>query len=296
MKTKNRILLLFLFFCFLAQAQESREDVVYLKNGTVYRGMIVEEVFNVSLTIEDAKGVEHKVEISEVAKITKEFKSDPLKKESNISLSDTVETHATVFPDLPRGNPMSRGRRERPPFIYPIRTAMFQTELGVGLVDFGARFTAGYRFGQFGILGAGLGFYGFDQGLSRNYSGDEQFKGWYFPLYLYYSGDILPKRVTPFYSLEAGYSFRYTANDDYLSVSLDHPKYQNKGGATGSVSFGVRLYSRHKVSASWALNLDIQQMQNKYTNYSNAGGQNVYVSYSSMTAMFIPGIKIAIGF
>lgn len=300
MKTHKIILLLIFLLPFLAQAQQAREDVVYLKNGTIYRGLIVEQVFNVSLTVEDANGENHKVEISEVAKITKEFKTAPAN--SNVTTAekkDSVpQTHTAIYPDLPRGAPMSRGRgrRERPPFIYPTKTAMFQAEIGAGILNIGVRFTAGYRFGQFGILGAGAGFFGFDQGFSKNYSGDEQFAGWYFPLYLYYSGDILRKRVIPFYALEAGYAFRYTANDSYLSVGLDHPKYDNKGGVTGAVSLGVRLYSRRKVSASWALNLDIQQMQNKYSNYSNTGGQNVSVSYSAATAMFIPGVKIAIGF
>lgn len=294
MKAYKYLWLILILCCLpiLSNAQEVREDVVYLKNGSVYRGMIVEEVFNVSLTIEDANRINHKVDLSEVARITKEFKTTTVKKDSAASTISNTPT----FPDLPRGSPMSRVHREKPPFIYPARTAMFQTEIGAGFLNIGVRFTAGYRFGQFGILGAGAGFYGFDQGISRDYAGDEQFKGWYFPLYLYYSGDILRKRVTPFYALEAGYAFHYTANVNYLSVSLDNPKYENKGGATGAVSFGVCLYSRRRVSASWALNLDIQQMQNKYSNYSNSGGQNVSVSYSAATVMFMPGIKIALGF
>ena len=50
------------------------EDVVYLKNGNLYRGMIIEQVPNVSLKIETIGGNVFAVNIADVAKITKEHK------------------------------------------------------------------------------------------------------------------------------------------------------------------------------------------------------------------------------
>jgi hypothetical protein len=58
-------------------AEESKaewQDVVYLKNGSVIRGMIVEQVPNMSLKIMTADGSVFVYEMEQVAKITKEQK------------------------------------------------------------------------------------------------------------------------------------------------------------------------------------------------------------------------------
>lgn len=70
-----RIWALFLLFSFAASAEESRrawEDVVYLKNGSVIRGIIVEEVPGSSLTIMTSDGNRLPFNMDQVAKITKE--------------------------------------------------------------------------------------------------------------------------------------------------------------------------------------------------------------------------------
>ena len=53
-------------------AQNNFQDVVYLKNGSMIRGMIIEEVPNESLKIETADGSLFVFSISEIEKITKE--------------------------------------------------------------------------------------------------------------------------------------------------------------------------------------------------------------------------------
>ncbi|MBK9628897.1 MAG: hypothetical protein IPO56_14710 [Flavobacteriales bacterium] len=58
-------------------AEESKaewQDVVYLKNGSVIRGMIVEQVPNVSMKIMTADGSIFVYEMEQVSKITKEQK------------------------------------------------------------------------------------------------------------------------------------------------------------------------------------------------------------------------------
>ena len=170
----------------------------------------------------------------------------------------------------------------------------------LGYVDFGARVTGGYRFGQFGMLGLGAGVDAFSAGFSPNNLSGDPFQGTYFPLYLYYSGDILKKRFTPFYSVEAGYAFRISpsANDSYITVTpLNHPVYENQGGFAGSAGFGVRLYTNHKIYASWSIACDIKSAKDKYTNYYyNSVGEYINVSYSSFAVLFMPVFKIDVGF
>ena len=56
-----------------AEAQQFAEDVVYLKNGSVVRGIIVEQIPNETLKIRTQGGSEFVFEMSDVLKITKEL-------------------------------------------------------------------------------------------------------------------------------------------------------------------------------------------------------------------------------
>lgn len=56
-----------------AEAQQFAEDVVYLKNGSVVRGIIVEQIPNETLKIRTQGGSEFVFKMSEVLKITREL-------------------------------------------------------------------------------------------------------------------------------------------------------------------------------------------------------------------------------
>lgn len=64
----------FLPFVIQAQSLSNYEEVVYLKNGSIYRGIIIEQTPNQSLKIQSADRNVYAVPISEVEKITKEEK------------------------------------------------------------------------------------------------------------------------------------------------------------------------------------------------------------------------------
>ena len=260
-----------------AHAQESREDVVYLKNGKIYHGHIIEEVYNESITIRMPPGEKYKVAYSEISRIAKEPLAKPAIGESYDHL-----------------------KKAKPEFHYPRKKFFFQGEVMIGYIDFGARMTGGYKFGRFGMLGLGVGVDAFSVGLSPNNLISDPFQGTYFPVYLYYSGDILKKRFTPFYSVEAGYAFRTSPskNNSYISVTpLNHPVYDNLGGFAGGVGFGVKLYSWHKVYAAWSFGLDIKSAKDKYSNYYyNSIGEYISVSYSSFATFLMPAFKMDIGF
>src|SRR5688500_12949502 len=53
-------------------AQSDMEDVIYLKNGSIYRGVIIEQIPNVSMKIKTLGGNVFAVGIAEIEKITKE--------------------------------------------------------------------------------------------------------------------------------------------------------------------------------------------------------------------------------
>jgi len=189
-------------------------------------------------------------------------------------------------------------------FHYPGREFFFQGQALVGFIEAGGRVTAGYRFGQFGIFGGGVGVDVFVASFQSNAGSTDPYGGVYFPIFVHYEGDILKNRVTPFYSVEAGYAFRYDGDhDDYNYINLQplhqatYPAYHNNGGFTGDLGFGVKLYAPHHVYAAWSLDLDVKQAVDKYANsFTNSIGENIKVSYSSSSFFYIPAIKIAVGF
>ena len=138
--------------------------------------------------------------------------------------------------------------------------------------------------------------------LSNNNT--DPFIGVYFPVFVHYEGDILKKWVTPFYSFEAGYGFRYTNNDnnDYITVTPIantpvHPVYKYYGGFTGTFDFGVKFYVWRRVFITLAATVNVQQASDKYSNYYyNSIGQEIKLSNSSTAFTFTPGLKLACGF
>jgi len=70
-----------------AEAQQTAEDVVYLKGGSMIRGIIVEQIPNKSLRIRTQGGVEITFKMSDVLKITKVLpmrETDSFKKKSSV--------------------------------------------------------------------------------------------------------------------------------------------------------------------------------------------------------------------
>ncbi len=67
------VLILFAFIASVSFAQNNFQEVVYLKNGSIIRGVIVEQVPNKTITISTADGNLFVFRIDEIEKITKEL-------------------------------------------------------------------------------------------------------------------------------------------------------------------------------------------------------------------------------
>ena len=70
----KRLILLFLFFAAASLSMDAQqyEDVIYLKNGSVIRGIIMEQVPNESMEIHTSDGSVFICEIADILKIAKE--------------------------------------------------------------------------------------------------------------------------------------------------------------------------------------------------------------------------------
>ena len=76
---KISTIILFLVFSMLAYSQQTYQDVVYLKNGSIIRGTIIEQVPNVSIKIETSDRNVFVYKIDEIEKMAKEpmLKANP---------------------------------------------------------------------------------------------------------------------------------------------------------------------------------------------------------------------------
>ena len=99
MKNINRFLIIsfmMFFFPFMVKAQTNYEDVVYLKNGSIIHGMIIEQVPNKSIKIMTKDESIFVCKMDEIEKITKEEIENPslmfynkIRKRGYINMTET---------------------------------------------------------------------------------------------------------------------------------------------------------------------------------------------------------------
>jgi hypothetical protein len=159
----------FLQAVFCAYAQQSSQDVLYLKNGSIIRGTIIEQVPNKSLKIQTADGSVFVYSIEEVEKITKEVATTN-STETTKSFAKTsgyvgiIEASHLVYVGKYSTGSLSGFR-----FVNAIQTSS-AVSLGLG---------AGLNFGSGGAIEA--------------------------PLFFDLRANFMKGNVTPFWLLNAGY-------------------------------------------------------------------------------------------
>lgn len=289
-------LTLFLFIMLAAistSAQQQLEDVIYLKDGSIYRGVIIEEVPGQNRKIQIMGGSVVSVQEGDIEKVAKE---EPY----------TLAPEGRA-PREPRQAREPRAPREKLPFVPRTRGYFFQGQLLIENLQGGLRVVNGYRFGRFGHLGIGVGFDltgGSPLNTVVNGVDYTSFGSVYLPLYLYYAGDILSKKVTPFYQLEAGYALPLFKTEDYLNYEEDYyysGSYTSlrSGGAMGALGLGVRFNTSRRINFSLLLNVNFKmvQYQEYYSTYDESSG--IYYTQSSALkygTMLFPGLRFGIGF
>lgn len=153
----------------LAAAAQQLEDVVYLHNGSVIRGVIIEQVPNVSIKIETRDGNIFVYKMEEIAKFTKE------------------QARQTTFTSKASKNQVGRykGYYGDINIGYNISTAN----------SFDLQVVNGYQFSPYFGLGGGVGFKADIDGPS-------------IPIFANFRSEFLKGPITPFASLNVGYNIR----------------------------------------------------------------------------------------
>ncbi|MBI1287810.1 MAG: hypothetical protein GC178_09545 [Flavobacteriales bacterium] len=285
MRQFKRFLLLMVFVLPLgAIAQEGMQDAIYLKDGSIYRGIIIEQVPNVSYKIKSRDGNVYAVKVGDVEKITKEKMEHP--------------PHPSYGPwghwnHMPKDTMM----------YDPNRRGYFnELQVLVENVQGGVRFVNGYKFGRYGYLGVGVGvdrvfsnpFNPKVNGLAR-----KALAGVYMPLYLYHAGDGPMKgRISPFYAVEAGYAMAFKG---WGNKNLNVDDYGNRlqGGVIAGMGLGFKVHSRrHRGHFSLLFNVNYKQVKYETDNIilDNNGQITGVVTQHKVGHLIIPGIRLGIGF
>lgn len=284
LKTLFLILSVSIFSAFQAFAQPPMEDVVYLKNGNVYRGTIVEQVPNVSLKVQTVGGNVFSVAIVEIEKITKENK---VQSENNYNHFE-----------LPFQHQWHKNDSAHNVFKPKRKGYFFNAQLLIENLQGGVRIVNGYKFNRFAYLGVGIGF---DHLFSSPYTRSSYpisrnaLSGVYFPLYLSFSGDMLNKRVTPFYALEVGYAVGFKNTNNLMSGNNfnDNKRY----GMMGGLGLGVKFNTKRRVNISLLANVNFKQVNYTETNYYYDTFGNSYLATEKRQAtLLIPGLRLGLGF
>ncbi|MEI6312470.1 MAG: hypothetical protein WCP57_09435 [Bacteroidota bacterium] len=279
-----------------AQSLSDYIDVVYLTNGSMIKGIIIEQVPGKSLKIQTNDGSQFSYQISEVEKFTRELKPMP------------APTAVTT--------PTTKIKKEPKPF-YSKQKGYFG---GVELLMEGSpglRVLNGYKFGRFGYLGLAVGIEAnkignYNDGrLMDDYMGGRPYRSGYnyhspfVSFNIVYGGDILKRKVTPFYQIELGYglnlnnrSDRFYSYYDYNTNSTYEYNYQQKniGGPMGGALFGVKFYTNKKVN--FKLGLSARWFTNIYDpiNYPIQTFAPVYNNGSGVDMNASAGLRFGIGF
>jgi hypothetical protein len=162
-------LIIFILLGTIAFSQEDYQDVVYLKNGSIIRGIIIEQIPNISIKIETASRGVIVYQIDEIERITKEPVIETSQKSKN-------------------GNGLEKG--------YQL---IVESSLLVARGD-GAALEAtvsnGYRFNQYVYVGVGTGliyFPGYNEAA--------------IPLFVDLRVNFTNTKVSPYFGLGAGIAY-----------------------------------------------------------------------------------------
>jgi len=259
----SAIIFALLFTSLQATAQTIYEDVVYLKNGNVIHGIIIEQIPKESLKIKTADNSIFVFKLDEILKITKEELATKNSKPVKVK---NLEKKKMGFTDILEGSfswsfVKTNSDYEYNGHTYPNNSEFDQMNNTLSL---GAHNVFGYLFNPWFSTGAGIG--------TQIYSSEL-----FVPLFLDLRANFLDNNISPFANAKVGYSFSINeilGNDNNI-----------EGGLMGSFSGGLKYFVNPRMAITFSVGLLYQEVKT-YDNYSNYN-YNPEISTRSMNRLLI---------
>lgn len=250
------IALLFLAIPLDSAAQAPTEDVVYMKNGTILRGKLLEYSPAGDVKVEILGGTVLVYPAADVDKITKE----PAKSGSVLQQPLTNGYNSYVRPP-------------KKPFVYKTKGIgnitdvglMIGSEAGVAIHTIGQ-----YVFNPRLQLGAGIGIDRLTWGLKLA------------PIYIDFRGEVLKESpITPMYIAQAGWTLPMESNDGDWITNV-------KGGPMAAFGFGLKFNTRYGLRYHLSLTY---KMEKASFDQQNWGGWPQTVNGTFYRVCFNTGIS-----
>lgn len=220
-----------LFVPEISQAQEKLQDVIYLNNGSILHGEIIEIQVNESITLISNCGDRWVVNQNDITRIAKEPLSNEIKKDSNEYISCKTKGY---YSNINIGFMLS-GEMES---LFPSLSLMFVN---------------GYQFDWGLALGAGVGIDLIDET--------------YMPLV----GDIRysfkDSKLSHFIFFQGGYAMPLGSPDPY-DYNYDDSKPESKGGYIINPGIGLKLSLNDKNAFSFAIGYKYMHVKHEYIEYT----------------------------
>ncbi|MDP5171878.1 MAG: hypothetical protein NWR72_16635 [Bacteroidia bacterium] len=191
-----------------AQSTTAREAKILMRDGTEYKGDILQQIPDSIVTIEMVGGsilVLAQRDIAEIVPVPHRYRSIKYYTNRNRKLVQ-VKTHGFV-------NQVSAE-------FYPRESQWGGTALGAGL-----HYSLNYRFSYLLGVGAGVGIEGYDGGAAM-------------PIFANITGDLTPGRVTPTYFGKVGYA---------AGVASGWRNVNFQGGLMTEAGIGIKYRTRSNI-------------------------------------------------
>ncbi len=275
MKTKIAIL----FFLFLAGIsnvfpQSYSRDVIYLKNGSIIKGTIIEQVPGKTYKIQTSDNNIFTYTVDEVEKITSEPSSNPAPQPSSSTPTPAPPVKKTsTF----GSNGVSGIVRAGP----------------LGLRSFTAAAIGGYSFEGLFFLGLGVSVDAYKNIGQVNQSYPIKGMDVLLPVFLdirMFSGQ---RRFAFMWLIEMGYAPLLTNATHYRSQNEDDQTYNQttKGGTYYNTGVGLRAYASNKIAVLLEFGLKIQNYTvDEHENYYMTMYDNVSQTY---TNTYVPHVNVS---
>lgn len=236
---KSVCLFFILFFTSISVQAQNQQEVVYLKNGSIVRGVIIEQIPNSSLKIQTVDGSIFAYKMEDVEKITKEVTPNNRYKRYNSSNSGSPFN----------GKGLTAGYRGFVDLGYTLGTG----DWGEDRIEFAT--SHGYQFNPYIYAGLGAGaHYYFDSDVVE------------IPIFAHVRSEFLNNSILPFVDFKIGYTV-YDATGFYMSPTVGcRFALGNKGG----ISIGLG-YTMQKI--------EYYDYYYGYSGSENCGGFNIKVGF-----------------
>ncbi|MEL6630530.1 MAG: hypothetical protein AAFQ83_03650 [Bacteroidota bacterium] len=220
---------LLLLLCTPLKGQnQMTEDVIYLKNGSIIRGQIIDQKLHESVTILLVDGSVLNFETGEILRVQ-------------------VETKAYLYKKLTYRSRQLAYKYYKPSKQYinlDIGIAFNQARFGPQLV-FHSHIHAGIRFRERLYLGVGTGYDPYDRGTA-------------YPAFVVAKGTILNKPIAPIYQVKLGYAY---AGGTRWNSTVFNP------GPMGMAAVGLRIMNRNQSLFEFVVGYKGQWTYQEYTEF-----------------------------